>query len=416
MTRSTRSFLAGLVHMAPAVLLISIVIRLLWTLCAPNGRNLVDLHVYVDGAASLSSGGLYNFTFSQYTPDFPLPFTYPPFAALVFYPLHFLPFAFIGILWQLMTILALFGVARISQKLLTDSNHFDGYVGRDVLQQDRNRAMLWTAAMMWSESLRTTFDYGQVNVFLVLAVLVAVYSSSWWLSGLLVGFAAGIKLTPAVASLYFLAKKRWRAALAAAATFIGTIAVSYAVISEQTRFYFQDLLGDASRIGPVLSVTNQSLRGALGRAVGHDVKSGPILFAAVLIVAVLAFSAWRVLPKADRLGALMVVELFGLLVSPISWIHHWVWIIPLLIWLRYGSMRKYPGAQVIFWMWLVVQMAGVPWLLSFVQDRQWVQDHTLVFAFIAAINVWCTVATLMWIVIAGHRSRSGINVPRQRQE
>ncbi len=54
--------------------------------------NLVDLHVYVDGSEALRGGSLYDFTYSEVTPDFPLPFTYPPFAALVFFPLHFLPF------------------------------------------------------------------------------------------------------------------------------------------------------------------------------------------------------------------------------------------------------------------------------------------------------------------------------------
>ena len=69
--------------------------------------------------------------------------------------------------------------------------------------------MLWTAVGIWIEPLRSTFDYGQINVLLVLAVLYAVYSTRWWISGLLVGLAAGVKLTPAVSGLYFVGARRW---------------------------------------------------------------------------------------------------------------------------------------------------------------------------------------------------------------
>jgi alpha-1,2-mannosyltransferase len=156
-------------------------------LLSPNGMNLVDLHVYVDGAASLGSGHLYDFTYTENTPDFPLPFTYPTFAAALFYPLHFLPFAFVAVAWLLLMVAALYVVVRISLELLL------GAVARESRWQ--TAAVAWTALGMWLEPMRSNFDYGQVNMFLVLAGMVAVRSSRWWLSGLLVGAAAGVKLT-----------------------------------------------------------------------------------------------------------------------------------------------------------------------------------------------------------------------------
>ena len=84
-------------------------------------------------------------------------------------------------------------------------------------------AMLWTAVGIWIEPLRSTFDYGQINVLLVLAVLYAVYSTRWWLSGLLVGLAAGVKLTPAVGGLYFVGARRWGAAVFSAVVFLATV-------------------------------------------------------------------------------------------------------------------------------------------------------------------------------------------------
>ncbi len=155
----------------------------------PNGANFVDLHVYVGGAAALDQPGtLYDYVYADQTPDFPLPFTYPPFAAVVFYPLHLLPFGLVALLWSVGIVAALYGVVRLSQRLLTDGSAPGG----------RRTAMAWTAVGIWTEPLRSTFDYGQVNVLLVLAVLGAVASTRWWVSGLLVGLAAGVKLTPAV--------------------------------------------------------------------------------------------------------------------------------------------------------------------------------------------------------------------------
>ena len=97
-----------LVRYAPFLLALSVITRLVWAFATPNGMNLVDLHVYVDGAAALLQGNLYEFTYAEKTPDFPLPFTYPPFAALVFFPLHYLPFTIVGVCWQLATMAAMF--------------------------------------------------------------------------------------------------------------------------------------------------------------------------------------------------------------------------------------------------------------------------------------------------------------------
>ena len=204
---------ARLAAAAPILLVISIAARLAWTYLVPNGANFVDLHVYVGGAGMLDHPGtLYDYVYADQTPDFPLPFTYPPFAAIVFYPLHLLPFGLVAFAWQLGIVAALYGVVRISQRLLGSG--------------DRRTAMLWTAVGIWIEPLRSTFDYGQINVLLVLAVLYAVYSTRWWLSGLLVGLAAGVKLTPAASGLYFVGARRWGAVVFSAVVFFGTVGIS----------------------------------------------------------------------------------------------------------------------------------------------------------------------------------------------
>ncbi|OBK73824.1 mannosyltransferase [Mycobacterium sp. 1274761.0] len=382
---------------APLLLVLSIAARLAWTYLVPNGANFVDLHVYVGGASALDSPGtLYDYVYADQTPDFPLPFTYPPFAAVVFYPLHLLPFGFVAFAWQLGIIAALYGVVRMSQRLL---------VVEDAARS-RRVAMLWTAVGIWLEPLRSTFDYGQVNVLLVLAVLYAVYISRWWLSGLLVGLAAGVKLTPAVSGLYFLGARRWAAAAFSAVVFLATIAVSAMVVGDQTRYYFTELLGDARRVGPIGTSFNQSWRGGISRILGHDAGYGPIVVVAIVVTAVLALLAWRAISDDDRLGRILVVQMFGLLLSPISWTHHWVWVLPLMIWLLHGTLRGRRGAQILGWSWLALTIIGVPWLLSFAQPTIWEISRPWYLAWAGLIYIVATLVTLGWIASTAPSRRS----------
>lgn len=378
---------------APWLLALSIAARLAWTYLVPNGANFVDLHVYVGGAATIGTGrSLYDFVYADQTPDFPLPFTYPPFAAVVFQPLHLLPFGVLSFVWQIGIIAALYGVSWLTLRLLNRSGH--------------SLAMLWTAVGIWTEPLRSTFDYGQVNVILVLAVLYAVYSTRWWLSGLLVGLAAGVKLTPAIAGLYFLGAKRWGAAVFSGVVFFATVGVSLLVLGDQARFYFTDLLGDAGRIGPIGTSFNQSWRGGVSRILGYDAGYGPAVLAALAVTAVLAVLAWRAIGGAsDRLGAILVVQLFGLLLSPISWTHHWVWLIPLMMWLLHGPLRSRAGARILGWGWLALTLIGVPWLLSFAQPTIWEIGRPWYLAWAGLVYAVATLATLAWMAASRRRSR-----------
>lgn len=379
--------------LAPWLLALSVVARLTMTYLLPHGTDFVDLHVYVGGAATIGTDhSLYDYVYGDKTPDFKLPFTYPPFAAVVFFPLHFVPFGVLGFAWMIAMIAALFGVVSLSLRLLGSPN--------------RRVAMAWTAVGIWTEPVRSTLDYGQINVVLVLAVMYAVYSSRWWLSGLLVGLAAGVKLTPAVSGLYFVGARRWGAAAFSAVVFVGTIGVSLLVLGDQARYYFTDLLGDAHRVGPVATVFNQSWRGGISRIVGHDAGYGPAVLIALAVTAVLAFLAWRAIGgDEDRLGAIVVVQLFGLLLSPISWTHHWVWLIPLMIWLLHGPMKDARGARLLGWGWLVMLLVGVPWLLSFAQPTIWVVSRPWYLAWSGLVYIAATLVTLAWMAVTGRRSR-----------
>lgn len=374
---------------APYLLLLSLAVRLAVTYLMPNGTNFIDLHVYVDGAAAIGRGELYLFTYQPPTPPLPLQFTYPPFAALLFYPLHFLPFPLVGLCWQVGVAAALYGCVSLSLRLL----------GRF----DSRSAMLWTAVGVWIEPSRHLFELGQVGALLMLMVLAAVYSGRWWLSGLLVGLAAGVKLTPAVSGLYFVGVRRWAVVASSAAVFLGTVALSVVVLREQGAYYFTDLLGRADRIGEVGLATNQSLRGVVAFTIGRDDGYGPLLIGLVVLTVALAALAWRAVDSEDRLGRVLVVMTLGLLLSPVSWTHHWVWLLPLIMWLLYGSLRE--RTRVLGWTWIGLAFAGSPWVMEALRESGEISDVTWYVALAGSAYVLAALLTLGYLAFLSRRFR-----------
>jgi alpha-1,2-mannosyltransferase len=242
----------------------------------------------------------------------------------------------------------------------------------------------------------------------------AVFSARWWLSGLLLGTAAGMKLTPAIGGLYFVGARRWGTAVFSAVVFFATIAVSALVVGDQTRYYFTDLIFKTDRIGPICTIFNQSWRGAICRIYGHDSGYNPAVLIGITVTAILSVLAWRAMSghadQPDRLGRLLVVELFGLLLSPISWTHHWVWLVPLMMWLLHGPLSDRRGARILGWTWLTLLIIGVPWLLSFAQPSIWQNGRPWYQAWGGLVYIAATLATLGWIAASGRRGatrRSG---------
>lgn len=391
---------------APLLLLVSVLGRMAVTFGIPDGLNLVDLRVYSYGAASLGSGGLYTFTYSDLTPDFPLPFTYPPFAAMLMVPLHWVPsFTVLAVLWQLATVAALYGVVRLSLRMLVGEHcSTPGW---------QSLALVWTAVGVWLEPVRTTLNFGQVNVFLVLGVLLAVNTQRWWVAGGIVGLLAGIKLTPAITGLYLLGRRNVRAAAFSAVAFAGTVVLSFVLVPSEARTYFFGVGTDASRVGPVGSAINQSLRGALSRLLGHDVGTGPAWLVAVAVAAAVAALAWWRLDRSDRLGQLLVVQLLGLLGSPISWSHHWVWFVPVVLWLVHGPRGRTLAARVLATVLLVVLAADVISLMLALQPSIW--DFSRPFALAVTGTVYPALAgAVLLLMVRGDTARPVAPLPAVR--
>ncbi|HEY0229431.1 MAG TPA: mannosyltransferase, partial [Mycobacterium sp.] len=157
-----------------------------------------------------------------------------------------------------------------------------------------------------------------------------------------------------------------------------------------------------------------SWRGGLSRILGHDAGFGPPVVLAIAVTAVLAFLAWRALDGSDRLGKLLVVELFGLLLSPISWTHHWVWLVPLMIWLMHGPLRERPAARILGRTWLVLTIVGVPWLLLFAQPTIWQISRPWYLAWAGLAYIVAALVTLIVIAASGRRAAAPL-APVSRQ-
>jgi alpha-1,2-mannosyltransferase len=364
-----RALEGRLLAWAPWLLGLSVVVHFVMVATMAK-MTMIDLMVYRDGSPAIFNGTLWDWRLAQYSDQFALPFTYPPFAALVFSPLSLLPWLAVRWLWQIASVACLWWLVRLSCTLIARDVTKDGTPDPDLWKR---RAMLWTALAMWFEPVRTTLNYGQINLMLAAIVLAGMVSARPVLSGLSVGLTAGIKLTPALSGIYFLVTKRWAAAVWSFLAFAVTVGAAYLYSPGQSLDYWFKYLSDPTRIGPPGSAINQSLRGALSRTVGYDVQTGPVWIAgAVVAVLLLAFALRSAVKANDTLAGIVAVQFFTLLVSPISWSHHWVWMVPAVLWLVYGRAAGQRLNTVTAVLWLV---AVGSYLISFLlkwQSSIWV--------------------------------------------
>jgi alpha-1,2-mannosyltransferase len=213
--------------------------------------------------------------------------------------------------------------------------------------------MLWTALALWLEPVRHSLGLGQIDLILAAIVLVGLTRRSSLAAGAGVGIAAGLKLIPAVTGLYFLAARKWRAALWSAAVFFATVGAAWAVDPHDShRYWFQELY-DTSRVGQLASFENQSLRGAAARTLTGGGAS--VLWALLAVAAVVGglLALRAAARRGETLAMVVTAQLIGLLLSPISWSHHYVWFLPTLICLAHGPIRHTRVGRLAIGAWLV---------------------------------------------------------------
>ncbi|WP_330277043.1 glycosyltransferase 87 family protein [Lentzea sp. NBC_00516] len=351
MVPRTRLLLAGGLWLA----------ALTWLLFTWSDHYPIDLDVYrLGGLAWLDGRPLYvGFTGPPLDPQ--LPFTYPPIAAVLFSGLSFVPASLrnpvmvaAGFIAMTAVCVAVAGKVRPCLKWMVGPLAAIGALALDPV---------------WM-----TYGYGQINLFLLALVVIDVLLvTDKRRRGVLIGVAAAIKLTPAIFVLYFIVKRDWRAAFTSMATFAGLAVAGFLITPRDSLQYWLHSLLNPDRIGDMSLSTNQSIRGLLrdlGLAPGVETLLWASLAAAVVATAVFVARRTR-----DDLVALFVIAAAGLLASPVSWLHHWVWCVPVLVYLglRGDAWPAFVAVFLVFvtrlhefdtYVWLTVMTLGA---LAFMQ-------------------------------------------------
>ena len=291
----------------------------------PWGRlNFFDLRVY-RGAARLVVGGqsLYGGPIWRWAP-----FTYPPFAAVVLTPLALLPLAVDEVLVTVLGVVALFAVLVLALRLPTADRE------APTRTQHWRYALfpLAAAAALWLEPVTATLGYGQINLVIALLIVGDLSRRDAARSkGALIGLAAGMKLTPLIFVPYLLLSRRRRSAIVALGTFASTVALGYATLpSDSQQFWGGGLFLDSRRVGGSSVPANQSLRGVILR-LDPSLGSRWVLAIAILVGILGVALAVRASRRGDEAMGFSLCAVTGLLVSPVSWSHHWTLAVPALL-------------------------------------------------------------------------------------
>lgn len=306
-----------------------------------------DLEVYLMGARHAFTSNLYVVR----TVDQKLPFTYPPFAAFAFLPFAGLSFGAVKGLW------ALFNVGSVVAGV--------GFSIR-LVRPEMDRSLVWRWACVLSMPfmlLAPSFEavsLGQVDLMLLWPVL-------WDLGGfrrtgprtlpvgVATGITAAIKLVPLIFIPYLFLIRRTRAALTCTATFVACQGVAFALSPSSSWDYWSKEILNTGRFAPIYLTTNQSIYAALGRFAHAQLPNKLGLASCALAgIAGLLLAAWAYWRSSPALG-LLVAASASMLASPITWTHHMVWVIPIIIWLAIapdsprGGRWFAIGAVVLFW-------------------------------------------------------------------
>jgi alpha-1,2-mannosyltransferase len=329
-----------------------------------------DLHPYISAAAALLHGA------DVYvTAPGTLPFTYPPFAALAFVPLKLVPFQTAGVLVTIVSLSALFVTGLVSLRMAA---------GEEARASGWRLAAAFAvfAAALLLEPVGGTLRYGQVNLVLLALVLVDVSGKHGRLpQGILIGLAMAIKLTPGIFIVYFLVTRRFKAAVTATVTFLAASAVAFLVLPHSSLRYWTGLIFKFNRIGVVRDARNQSLYGVLARLQGGAHHAHLLWIVLALLAACLGLALAALLSRrGHELWGACACGLTGVLVSPISWDHHWVWVVPALVALGWAAWRRRS--------WPLAVAAAAWWAVFFLSPIWWVMPQTLLWRRQHTVFVW----------------------------
>lgn len=217
------------------------------------------------------------------------PFTYPPFAAMLFLPFAFMPLE----------------------------------VGKVI--------MVAGSAVVAAGPWQRTLDLIQINPFITALILADfVRPATRVPRGVLIGIAGGVKLTPLVFGLILLVRRDWKGIATLGATFFGTIALGFILMPKDAPEFWFSALTNPSRVGGLNFVDNVSIQGWLLHFGLSESAAKPVYYALALVTIVLtAALLYQLERRGAALAQVAVTASLMVALSPISWSHHNV-LLPLL--------------------------------------------------------------------------------------
>jgi alpha-1,2-mannosyltransferase len=281
----------------------------------PWQPSTIDLQVYVYAVRDMLAG---KDIYATTTPFWNLYFIYPPIAAVLMWPLAFGPY----VMWQVIWTAAL---VWAQQSVLRRCGVPGGW----------KLGLLGVAVVLAVEPIRTTLGYGQVNTMLMALVVADLLPDRPGErrripQGSLIGLAAAIKLTPALFVVFAFLIGRRRLALTGIASFLAFTAVGAIFQFHQTISFWSGLSGGDTRTASPLYTGNQSLLGVFFRIAGSSTATtlvGLGVAGLVALLATLVAAHWWA--AGQQVFAVGLVGLATCLASPLSWTHHYVWILPM---------------------------------------------------------------------------------------
>lgn len=325
-----------------------------WTL---DGYAVSDLHVYVGALNALHRDGtLYDYA------TYGLPFTYPPFAAILMAPIRLVPPAALDVLWPLLVLATAAATAVMMAPRLAP------LASRWWPERDWARGPvlpLTLAFVTGSQIIMANLLFGQVSSLIaVLALADAARIVPPRYRGVLIGLTAAVKLTPLIFVPYLWLTGQRRAAGVALGTFAGATGLGWLLMpGDSARYWFTELWR-IGRVGDPRLPGNVSVQGLLTRSGLPDRYLWPALVVVITVVGL-----WRA-ARADRYGMPLlgaaIAGCVSLCVCPISWDHHALWLVVAAV----GAVPL-PGTWRYVWL-------GVVGLVTCVLTSYTVTDHAWV--------------------------------------
>ena len=360
----------------------------------PWRPSTIDLEVYVYAVKDMLAG---RDVFTTTTPFWKLFFIYPPIAAIVMTPLAFGPYTFWQLAWTA-------GLVWAQQSVLRRCGARGGW----------RLGLIGVVVILAVEPIRTTLGYGQVNTILMALVVADLLPDRGRRipAGGLIGFAAAIKLTPALFVVFAFLIGRRRAAITAIISFLVFTGIGAVLLPRQTWIFFGGLSGGNTRTASPLYTGNQSLLGVFFRLGGSGLVITLAGLAIAGIVALLgtlvAAHWWRLNQKAF---AVALVGLTTCLASPLSWTHHYVWVVPFAAALCTGTLPRWVrwlGGVWVTWVCICLPLAVLPY--GGARERQFDVLQQLIANLGPVLGV-VLIAGLAWRLVVSSRVRPvGVSV------